>query len=882
MPTESQNSAITWIDEASALNCRVCGWSGSGRLIARITALAQRDLPAVLCRECSSITLLDDPLDSSPTDATVDGYVEAGAGISTIAEALSLVDPSSVSRFLDVGCNYGFALDVAQFLFGWEALGVEPSLAGARGAAELGLDIRHEYLAEHTDVGVDFDLILASEVVEHVPDPVRFLVELRKRLSASGTVVITTPAAEIVTPHGDESEVLGAISAGYHVFVASEQGLATLLQRAGFSHVQVFRQGANLRATARLTPGRTAQQPLSTRPPELAPYYLDRALRARSGSALSVGMSTRYLRATVATGDFAQTSEAFPIAVAAFRAAHGIRLDEPERALRELRTRSQVPWALPGAAFACGMLELLHHDAPQRAAQYFALAQTAASLWRQTAGVPDLDTVDLLFQAPYHRVLALAKFDGIAAAAEAIELGTGSEFVSDQARQRTLIAQLRAFSSIVAAGSYLPTSALAELVAGSAEALAASANSAERVAALDALYSLGVAFGRTSDPAKALLWLERCQALCSTSGREDEHGQGLARLCAAVLAELVPSTQESTTVEVATVAGLDHLIDVYWCDASGIHLEGWAHLGNQVIQELSVSVGGTTVTAIRKQRPDLLAFWPESPEVVNGGFSAYLPGRPSGAASLMAHTGVGIVTQQIQLPDHPLPQHETFTGMDVWQNQLAAFFRSAPPGPVLGLGVRSASMAQLERQLSAASGRDVVGLDIHPGIGVDVVGDAHRLSSLFPADHFAAVFSSSFLEHVAKPWLIAAECATVLKVGGLAIHTAPWIWPTHAAPNDFWRFSPEGLSQLFGPELGFEIRAAAGFGGTAVLPSPDWREGALSMPTTSSAGTSWVVAEKVNTNSTGVSWPYHDDEGAVRAAQYPLDGLNPGGQNDVG
>ena len=95
-------------------------------MIAKVTALAQHDLPLVRCPECLSIDILELPLDSSPTDASVDGYVEAGAGISTIAEALVLVDPARVKRFLDVGCNYGFALDVGRKLFHWEVLGVEP------------------------------------------------------------------------------------------------------------------------------------------------------------------------------------------------------------------------------------------------------------------------------------------------------------------------------------------------------------------------------------------------------------------------------------------------------------------------------------------------------------------------------------------------------------------------------------------------------------------------------------------------------------------------------------------------------------------------------------------------------------------------------------
>jgi 2-polyprenyl-3-methyl-5-hydroxy-6-metoxy-1,4-benzoquinol methylase len=50
---------------------------------------------------------------------------------------------------------------------------------------------------------------------------------------------------------------------------------------------------------------------------------------------------------------------------------------------------------------------------------------------------------------------------------------------------------------------------------------------------------------------------------------------------------------------------------------------------------------------------------------------------------------------------------------------------------------------------------------------VDIVGDAHKLSSYFEnGKQFDIVFSSAVFEHFAMPWIVATEIAKILKVGG--------------------------------------------------------------------------------------------------------------------
>jgi SAM-dependent methyltransferase len=102
-------------------------------------------------------------------------------------------------------------------------------------------------------------------------------------------------------------------------------------------------------------------------------------------------------------------------------------------------------------------------------------------------------------------------------------------------------------------------------------------------------------------------------------------------------------------------------------------------------------------------------------------------------------------------------------------------------------------------------GLDVKVVDILPGENVDVVGDAHELSRLFPAESFDAVTSTSVLEHLMVPWKVAIEINRILKPGGLCfVHTHQSIG-LHDHPWDFWRVSSTAWPALFGPATGFEI-----------------------------------------------------------------------------
>lgn len=128
-------------------------------------------------------------------------------------------------------------------------------------------------------------------------------------------------------------------------------------------------------------------------------------------------------------------------------------------------------------------------------------------------------------------------------------------------------------------------------------------------------------------------------------------------------------------------------------------------------------------------------------------------------------------------------------------------------GTVLELGSRARS--GLSRRDIVPKSLQYVGLDILDGENVDVVGDVHDLSRLFPSNSIDAIFSISVFEHLLMPWKVALEMNSVLKVGGLVMISTHQTWAIHDAPWDFWRFSDQAWRGLFNEFTGFEIVTTA-------------------------------------------------------------------------
>ncbi len=115
---------------------------------------------------------------------------------------LRLLDPQPGERILDVGCGIGYYVFELATRYRCRAYGIDLDAEDIRLAGW----VKHDLDADGARFGVaeggalpfaagTFDKVLCSEVIEHVPDDVRFLGELGRVLRAGGTLVLTTPWA---------------------------------------------------------------------------------------------------------------------------------------------------------------------------------------------------------------------------------------------------------------------------------------------------------------------------------------------------------------------------------------------------------------------------------------------------------------------------------------------------------------------------------------------------------------------------------------------------------------------------------------------------------------------------------------------------------------
>lgn len=116
-------------------------------------------------------------------------------------------------------------------------------------------------------------------------------------------------------------------------------------------------------------------------------------------------------------------------------------------------------------------------------------------------------------------------------------------------------------------------------------------------------------------------------------------------------------------------------------------------------------------------------------------------------------------------------------------------------GPAIDVGSRLVSPKGVNlRELFPA--RDWTGIDMEPGLFVDIVHDMER--PLVPADIDADfVTCMSMLEHCRRPWLAAPNIEMLVRPGGLLYVSIPFLWRFHRHPDDYWRMTPSALPVLF-------------------------------------------------------------------------------------
>ena len=138
------------------------------------------------------------------------------------------------------------------------------------------------------------------------------------------------------------------------------------------------------------------------------------------------------------------------------------------------------------------------------------------------------------------------------------------------------------------------------------------------------------------------------------------------------------------------------------------------------------------------------------------------------------------------------------------ESKLVSLIR--PPRP--SLNYRS---KYLQRLLAEVEQKDKLILDIGSGgrrwtaktiafdidrfENVNIVGEAQKLPLKDESLDFIVI--SAVLEHVREPYQVIKEIFRVLKNHGTVYVESPFLQPFHADPNDFQRFTIQGLKEQF-------------------------------------------------------------------------------------
>jgi SAM-dependent methyltransferase len=139
-------------------------------------------------------------------------------------------------------------------------------------------------------------------------------------------------------------------------------------------------------------------------------------------------------------------------------------------------------------------------------------------------------------------------------------------------------------------------------------------------------------------------------------------------------------------------------------------------------------------------------------------------------------------------------------------NQRLFLTRAIPRagGPVLEVGAKDYGNTSSFRDVFA--GDEYIGIDLSPGKDVDRVLDLAAGTGDLAEAHFALAICCSVLEHVRRPWDMAANITRLVRPGGMVYIAVPWVWRYHAYPDDYFRFSWAGVAELF-PEMQWTHRA---------------------------------------------------------------------------
>ena len=229
--------------ELKYVNCNICG-SDNTQLLG-----VENNCNICLCRQCGLIYVNPRPVSQSLSPDFFDNFDEPPEerwGAKNYKNYLEILDTieqvcPDKGRLLDVGCGYGFFLNLARER-GWQIFGEDTSLSAVSYChKQLNINVFRGLLEEADFPDNYFNAVMLWLVLEHLPDPQSTLKEIYRIMAPNAVLIVRVPNVNFILikskASGKRSIVDGA---PHHLFGFTPQTLNLMLKNIFVKEVKIF------------------------------------------------------------------------------------------------------------------------------------------------------------------------------------------------------------------------------------------------------------------------------------------------------------------------------------------------------------------------------------------------------------------------------------------------------------------------------------------------------------------------------------------------------------------------------------------------------------------------------------------------------------------
>lgn len=247
-------------EDFEEINCNLCGGNRKYELF------DLNPFKLVRCEDCGlsyvsprytesrTLKLYDDSYFTNPgffsgDSSRIYGYSDYGEGRDNV-ETMYRKIVGQMERFikpgelLEIGSAYGYFLNQARKK-GWKVSGIELS-KNARASCEREFGIQaFEGPLNEFDSSQKVDSVVFFDVLEHLHDPMKTLLDIHSMLKPGGLLVIAVPnsASWVLNFLGSRWEDLQRANSGEHLYFFNIETLSKILEKTGFEVLEVKTMG---------------------------------------------------------------------------------------------------------------------------------------------------------------------------------------------------------------------------------------------------------------------------------------------------------------------------------------------------------------------------------------------------------------------------------------------------------------------------------------------------------------------------------------------------------------------------------------------------------------------------------------------------------------